>query len=259
MNRLYYLFLLFCCLSLTAGCAEAGKQEGGNSEAELTISAAASLQDALTDIEKLYSEENPAVTLNMNFGASGSLQKQILQGAPVDLFISASKDNMDELVKAGEVKAKDRTDLISNSLVLIVPEGSGPVSGFKDLKKMDGKVAVGQPETVPAGQYARESLENMGIWASIEDKAVFAKDVRQVLTYVETGNTQAGLVYKTDAESSDSVRIAAEAPAETYTKIVYPAGVIKESKQYEAAKALFEFLQTEKALKVLEEYGFTVE
>ena len=225
---------------------------------ELTISAAASLKDAMDVIQNTYQEEHPEVELKFNFGGSGSLQQQISQGAPVDLFFSAAEDKFDLLVDSGEIAKEDGVDLLGNELVLVVPKEDQTIKGFEDLAKADvDKVSIGTPESVPAGQYAKESLEKMDVWKNVESKVVYAKDVRQVLTYVETGNVGAGIVYKTDALVSDKVNIVATADPETHTPIIYPVGIIKDSDHYEAAKDFYSYLQSDDALKVFEEYGFT--
>ena len=226
---------------------------------ELTISAAASLKDAMDVIQNTYQEEHPEVELKFNFGGSGSLQQQISQGAPVDLFFSAAEDKFDLLVDSGEIAKEDGVDLLGNELVLVVPkEEQSNITSFQDLSKEDiDKMSIGTPESVPAGQYAKESLEKMDVWKNVESKVVYAKDVRQVLSYVETGNVGAGIVYKTDALVSDKVNIVATADPETHTPIIYPVGIIKDSDHYEAAKDFYSYLQSDDALKVFEEYGFT--
>lgn len=225
---------------------------------EITISAAASLKDAMDVIGQIYREKHPEVTLKFNFGASGSLQQQISQGAPVDLFFSAAEDKFDLLVEEGNIAKEDGLDLLGNELVLVVPKGDQSIKGFEDLTKEEvGKISIGTPESVPAGKYAKESLEKMDIWKDVESKVVYAKDVRQVLSYVETGNVAAGIVYKTDALVSDKIEIVASADPATHTPIIYPLGIIKDSKHYEAAKVFYDYLQSDAALKVFEEYGFT--
>ncbi|WP_071394875.1 molybdate ABC transporter substrate-binding protein [Bacillus tuaregi] len=225
---------------------------------DLTISAAASLKDALDVIGQTYQEEHPEVTLKFNFGASGSLKQQISQGAPVDLFFSAAEDKFDLLVEEGNIAKKDRLDLLGNELVLVVPKEDQSIKGFEDLKKSDvGKISIGTPETVPAGKYAKESLEKTGLWKDIESKVVLAKDVRQVLSYVETGNVDAGIVYKTDALVSEKIEMIASADPATHTPIIYPVAIIKDTDHYEAAKEFYEYVQTNETLKVFEEYGFT--
>lgn len=266
-KRINLVGILFFVLMLTAACGnnESTEQPSGKEEAqspvELTISAAASLKDAMDVIKKNYEVQYPETTLQFNFGASGSLQQQISQGAPADLFFSAAEDKFDLLVEEGAIAAEDGIDLLGNSIVLVVPKGNSTIQSIEDLAKgEDGqKISIGTPETVPAGKYAQESLKNMGIWKDIESKIVFAKDVRQVLSYVETGNVEAGMVYKTDAAVSDKVDIVASADASTHTPIIYPVGIIKDSKQYEAAKQFYEYLQSDEAIKVFEEYGFTAQ
>lgn len=259
-KRFMFVSFILIIFMLAAACSNNQDIEQiseGEKNAALTISAAASLKDAMDVIQQKYKEEHPETTLTFNFGGSGSLQQQISQGAPVDLFFSAAKDKFDILVEEGEIAKEDVVDLLGNSLVLIVPKGKQIVKSFADLAKGEiEKVSIGTPETVPAGAYAKEFLEKMDIWNDIEPKIVYGKDVRQVLSYVETGNVDAGIVYKTDALGSDKVEIAATADPNSHTPIIYPVGIIKNSENYEAAKEFYEYLQSEDALKVFEEYGF---
>lgn len=265
MKKGFPLFSIFLfTLLLAAGCSSNESpdqlESEGKEQVSLTISAAASLKDALDVIQATYKEEHPEVTLKFNFGASGSLQQQISQGAPVDLFFSAAEDKFDFLVAEGMIAESDGIDLLGNELVLIGSKGASAIQSFEDLTNSDiKKISIGTPETVPAGKYAKESLENLGIWQEIESNIVPAKDVRQVLSYVETGNVDAGIVYKTDALVSDKIEIVASADPQTHTPIIYPVGIIKDSKQYDAAKDFYEYVQTERALKVFEEYGFTTQ
>ena len=234
------------------------KETESKESVELTISAAASLKDAMEVIQSTYQEEHPEVTLKFNLGGSGSLQQQISQGAPVDLFFSAAEDKFDVLVEDDSIAKEDRVDLLGNSLVLVVPKENQLIKGFEDLAKAEiDKISIGTPETVPAGKYAKESLEKTDLWKDVESKVVYAKDVRQVLSYVETGNVAAGIVYKTDALVSNKVNIVATADPGTHTPIIYPMGIIKDSKNYEEAKDFYSYLQNNDALKVFEEYGFT--
>ena len=224
---------------------------------ELTVSAAISLKDALDEISHLYSADHPAAKVHVNLGSSGTLQRQIEQGAPVDIFISASPKEMDSLQSQGLLLPGTRKDLVKNSVVLIVPAGSTTVSDFQDLTKAAVKtVAVGEPQTVPAGKYAQEVLTHFGIYDQVKPKLVLAKDVRQVLTYIETGNADAGIVYATDAKISKKVTVVATAPENSHSPVVYPASVIKNSTNPAASKAFLEFLAGEKARTVFEKYGF---
>lgn len=259
---LFFFSLMVLFLSL-AGCSNSDlpentgedKQEGAvEKKVELTISAAASLQDALTEIVARFEKEHPDVLINFNFGASGSLQQQISQGAPADLFFSAAEDKFDKLVNDGLIDEKNGIDLVGNELVLVVPKGS-KIKSFHDLTEAD-KLSIGTPESVPAGKYAKESLEKMDIWNNIEEKVVYAKDVRQVLTYVETNNVDAGIVYKTDALISEKVNIVDTAEENTHDPIIYPLGVIKDTSHPEEAKLFYDYLQNEKSMDIFKEYGF---
>lgn len=225
----------------------------------ITVSAAASLKDSLTELQKVYEKKHSNVKIRFNFGASGALQKQIEMGAPVDLFFSAGKDKFNLLVNEGIISKKEAVDLVGNELVLITskdPEST--VSKFKDLKKKNvSKISIGTPESVPAGQYAKESFEKMNMWSSINYKIVYAKDVRQVLTYVETGNADAGVVYKTDAMTSNKIKMIETADEKTHQPIIYPVGIIKNSKYHNETKKFYQFLQSEISLETFEKFGFS--
>ncbi|HJV17976.1 MAG TPA: molybdate ABC transporter substrate-binding protein [Bacillales bacterium] len=235
---------------------EQKKQEESKKKVELIISAAASLQDALTDIKADFEKENQNITLNFNFGSSGALQQQISQGAPVDLFFSAAEDKFQKLVTDGLIEKNNGIDLVGNDLVLVVPKGSSKgIKTFEDLTKAD-KIALGTLESVPAGQYGKETLDKLNVWKTIEGNVVYAKDVRQVLTYVETNNVDAGIVYKTDALTSQKVEIVATAQDNTHEPIIYPVGVIKNSTHLKETKLFYDYLQNDKSMNVLQKYGF---
>lgn len=234
------------------GCANKGKPE--EKQIELTVSAAASLQDALNEIAANFEKEHAGIKINYNYGSSGALQQQISQGAPVDVFFSAAEDKMDKLEEEGLIDK--RINLVGNELVLVVPkDAQNNIRTFNDLDKAD-KISIGTPESVPAGTYAREALEHFGIWQTVEGKVVYAKDVRQVLTYVETANVDAGLVYKTDALSSKKVEIADTAGEDSHGPIIYPLGVMKDSRHLNEANEFYEYLTGNESMKVLEKYGF---
>lgn len=226
---------------------------------ELTISAAASMQDALIELQNIFEKEHQDVKIFFNFGASGALQQQIEQGAPVDLFFSASVDKFNVLVDKGLIDRTYYRDLIGNELVLIQNnQSTNKINRFDDLSEATIKrISIGTPESVPAGKYAKETLESQNLWSKVEEKLVFAKDVRQVLTYVETGNVDAGIVYKTDAISSPKVEMVTIADPKTHSPIIYPLGVVEASKQKEEARKLYEFFKSEKAKDVFEKHGFT--
>ncbi|QHW29866.1 molybdate ABC transporter substrate-binding protein [Paenibacillus rhizovicinus] len=223
---------------------------------ELLVSAAASLKDSLDVIEKTYEKKHPDIDLVFNYGSSGTLQKQIEQGAPADIFFSAGRKQMDTLVK--ESLIGDHATLLKNVLVMVVPANSKfTFTTVKELtNKSIKKIAVGQPESVPAGQYAKETLTTRNVWNPLQSKLVYAKDVRQVLTYVETGNVDAGFVYKTDALTSSKVKIALKITDDVHSPILYPAGVVKETKHAAEAKAFYAYLQTNEANAVFVKFGF---
>jgi len=225
----------------------------------LTISAAASMTDAMNKIQKLYQTDHPNVTLTMNYGSSGILEQQIEQGAPVDVFISAANKQMDQLEKKSLVVTGTRKVLLQNHLVLIVPKGISAVTGFDDLTKAAVKfIAIGEPSSVPAGQYAQETLTTMGLWDKLQSKLVMGKDVRTVLTYVESKNADAGLVYSTDVLTSQDVVVVTAAPEASHSPIVYLAAVISTSKNQPAAKDFEAYLSGALATAVFKNYGFVI-
>lgn len=223
---------------------------------ELTISAAASLTDAMKEIQKQYAIDKPNVKLTFNFGSSGSLQQQIEQGAPADVFISAATKQMKALQDKKLIIDETNINLLKNRVVLVVAKTSDKIKGFDDLKNAK-VIAIGEPASVPAGQYAKDVLTSIKTWDSLKDKMVYAKDVRQVLAYVESGNAEAGVVYSTDAKISDKVKVAATAEEWTHTPVIYPAAVIKSSKQADAAKDFLKYLSGDKAKAVFENFGFS--
>ncbi|GIP30177.1 molybdate ABC transporter substrate-binding protein [Paenibacillus sp. J23TS9] len=235
-----------------------------NSEPEelvnLTISAAASMTDALNEIEKSYEAAHPNIELSFNFGGSGALQKQIEQGAPADLFLSAATKNMKPLVEQNLIEEGKEKTLLKNELVAVVPaDTKAAVASIEDLSKADvKKVAIGIPESVPAGNYAKEALTNSKLWEPLQSKMVQAKDVRQVLQYVETANADAGFVYKTDALTSSKVKIAFTVVPASYSAVEYPIGIVKATKHAKEAEDFYNYLQSQASLDVFTKYGFTV-
>lgn len=250
--------LIFCLLVSAAGCSkEASRTDQQAQPVNLTVAAAASLTDVSKELSKVYTAAHPNVTITYNFAASGTLQKQIEEGAPADLFISAAKSQMDNLAAKQLIIAASRQNLLGNELVLIGPKDSG-LTGFDGLTGAAiGKIAIGTPESVPAGQYAKDTLISMGLWDKLQSKLVQAKDVRAVLTYVETGNVDAGLVYRTDAATKSTVKIVAAAPPGSSKPIVYPMAILASSKQQPEAQKFADFLASEEAMQVFARYGFT--
>ena len=242
---LFSLVALATCLSVRAG--------------QLQVFAAASLTDALKKIAPAY-EASSGEELQFNFAASNALARQIQEGAPADVFISADEAKMDALQKAGMILEGTRQSLLSNTLVVVV-EADSPL-------KLDSARALAQPAVkrialadtrgVPAGIYAKEYLEKTGVWKEVKDRVVPTENVRAALAAVEAGNADAGIVYKTDAVISKAVKVAYEVPAKKGPDISYPFAVVKESKNAEAAKKFLDYLKSEPALAIFREYGFII-
>lgn len=227
---------------------------------ELTISAAASLTDALKEIQHSYESTHTGIKLNFNFGGSGALEKQIEQGAPSDLFLSASTKNMKSLVDQQLIDTKKQKTWLTNELVAVSPaDGTMNIASVTDLTKKEvKKVAIGIPESVPAGNYAQEALTKAKLWDTLQSKLVQAKDVRQVLQYVETGNADVGFVYKTDALTSQKAKIAFEVNPKTYSPVEYPIGIVKATKHIQEAEDFYAYLQSQESLNIMDKYGFTI-
>src|SRR5579859_5940262 len=246
---------VFC--AFLAGCA-GSSIHSPNQPVSLTISAAISLKEPLDAFAQNYNQQHPDVRVVCNYGASGALQQQIEQGAPVDIFISAGEKQMGALQNENLLTAGTRGDLLANQLVLIAPANSAVLHNFNDLVKSSVKsIAVGEPRTVPAGMYAQQVLEHLHLLPALKSKIVYAANVRQVLAYVETGNAAAGLVYITDARISTRVRTVAAAPPDSHDPILYPVAMLKTSKSPEAARALLDALESPQSFALFEKYGFT--
>lgn len=257
------VFTLLAVLMLfISGCGNNEADDESETEATIegtvTVSAAASLTDAMKDIGEMFMEKHPEVQVDFNFGGSGALQQQIVQGAPADIFFSASEEHFQTVIDEGQIDNGKAENILENELVLITPKENDMVSSFDDLNEA-GQIALGTPESVPAGSYGVEALGSMGLMEELEDSFVYTEDVRAVLTYVETDNVDAGLVYRTDAETSDKVEIVDTAPKDSHALIVYPAGLLSQSGSSDAAQEFYDYLQSEKALEVFKDYGFAIE
>jgi molybdate transport system substrate-binding protein len=257
-NRRTFLLTLAALISaLAAGPASSKPPAAPTPGTEITVSAAISLKDALNEIAQLYLAKSPGTNIHFNLGGSGTLQQQIEQGAPVDIFISASPDQMDVLESKGLLLAGSRKDMVRNSVVLIVPKGKQGIASFQDLDAPAVKfIALGEPKTVPAGKYAQEILTHFGLYEKLTPKFVLGKDVRQVLTYVATGNADAGIVYATDAKTSSDVTVVATAPKDSHSPVIYPLAIIKNAKNVEETKKFADFLVGPQATEVFKKYGF---
>ena len=268
MKKKLYAFAMLAALLgslMLTGCGAEKQEEKTATTAppqqkELFISAAASLTDVMKELAAVYEKENPNVKITFNFGSSGALQKSIEQGAPSDLFFSAAQKQMDELEKAGELVDGTRKDLLLNEVVLIVPkDGKADINNFDDVNTDKVKrIALGEPKGVPVGQYSEEIFTSMNCLDVVKAKAVYGSDVRQVLTWVESGEVDCGIVYATDAAISTKIRIAASAPEGSHAPIIYPAAELKGSKNKEDATAFLDFVSKPEMVKIFEKYGFQV-
>ena len=255
------LFAMLAIVFAMTGCQTSTTPSDTSSKlsGDITVSAAASLKDAMTEIKALYLAKEPNTNLIVNFGASGALAQQIQQGAGVDVFVSASTKDMTTLKDAQLLDDTTLKNLLGNEVVLIVPKDSTTtINSFEQVVDPTiTKLGLGEPTTVPAGQYAVDVFTFYNVMDQIKDKIVYGKDVKEVLTWVETGNVDAGVVYSTDAKASSAVKVVAIAPADSHKPIIYPAAVIKASKNPEAAKDFNDFLSSDAAKAVFVKYGFT--
>jgi molybdate transport system substrate-binding protein len=224
--------------------------------ADVTVFAAASLTDSLKEIAAAY-EKASGDHIIFNFGSSGTLATQIKAGAAADIFISADELKMEDVRKAGLV-AGSRVDLLGNSLAIVVPADSTlTVASAADLAKPEfKKIALGETRSVPAGIYAKEYLTQIGIWDQVSPRVVGMENVRSALAAVESGNVDAGIVYKTDALIGKNVKIAYEIPSDKGPKIAYPMALLKDAKNPDGAKKFFLYLEEPDSLKVFQKFGF---
>ncbi|MEL6552072.1 MAG: molybdate ABC transporter substrate-binding protein [Cyanobacteria bacterium J06621_11] len=224
----------------------------------LTVSAAASLQDVLAAISPQFSTTHPDISIDYNFGASGSLQQQIQQGAPADIFFSAASQPMDELAEKEMILPDSRKSIVANELALIAPLATDiKITDLSQLKHTSiQRFAVGEFRSVPAGQYAEQAFEKFDLLSSLRSKFVFGNNVRTVLSAVESGNADLGMVYTTDAALSARVTVLATAPPNSHSPINYPIAIVKGTSAPNAAQTFIDFLTTEAAQQIFEDFGF---
>lgn len=258
MKKSVLVLTILSAVLVFAGCSQ--KPVATAPQKTITVSAAASLQKAMTEIEPAFEKEK-GIKITFNFGSSGTLQKQIEQGAPTDVFISAGKSQMDALQTGNLIDKESRKNLLTNKLVLIVPnDKKDKIKTAEDLVNNAEKISIGEPKSVPAGQYALDSLTYLKLWDKLSSKVVYAKDVEQVVTYVEKGEVTGGFVYNSDAaaaglKNSSVVQVMDE---KSHKPIVYPEAIITSSKDKVSAKAFIDYLSTDTVKKIFEKYGFGV-
>ena len=275
VKRIGAVALAVCMVLSCAGCGGASNKgasegttevttEGGKSK--ILVAAAASLQATFdNELIPLFEKENPEITVEGTYASSGDLQQQIESGLDADVFFSAATSNMDTLTEEKLIDKDTVVDLLKNDVVLITPKDSKlGIKSFKDITKAD-TIAIGDPESVPAGKYAKEILTNLGVYNEVEKKASLGASVTEVLSWVAEGSADAGIVYATDAQTEntngDDKEIEVVATAEDsmmQTPVVYPVGVVSASAHKDEAKAFEDFLQTDEAKAILEKAGFTI-
>ena len=274
-KRIGVVVLAVCMVLSCAGCGGSSNKgasegttevttEGGKSK--ILVAAAASLQATFdNELIPLFEKENPEITVEGTYASSGDLQHQIESGLDADVFFSAATSNMDTLAEEKLIDEDTVVDLLKNDVVLITPKDSKlGIKSFKDITKAD-TIAIGDPESVPAGKYAKEILTNLGVYNEVEKKASLGASVTEVLSWVAEGSADAGIVYATDAQTEntngDDKEVEVVATAEDsmmQTQVVYPVGVVSASTHKDEAKAFEDFLQTDEAKVILEKAGFTI-
>lgn len=252
------MFALWGCNSSVNQDAGSAQQTESAPSGEVMVFAAKSMTDCMNDLIEAYNKTNPNVTISVNYASSGDLQSQIENGAPCDIFLSAAQTQMDTLCEQDLIAIDTRSDFLTNEAVLVVPSDSATaIQSFSDLATdAVSRVSIGNPDSVPAGQYAQTILTNLGIWDSIYAKAVLGSDVRQVLAWCETGEVDAGIVYATDAAITDGVKMVCAAPSDSCDPVVYPVALTKSGVENTAAVDFLAYCKTEEAGGIAESYGF---
>lgn len=235
-------------------------EAGGNGgeETRLLVAAAASLKNVYDEkLIPMFEEANPGIVVEGTYDSSGKLQTQIEEGLEADVFMSAAPTQMNALNDGGMILTETMTELLENKIVLIVPKGSDlGLASFTDITKASA-IALGDPASVPVGQYSQEALTNLGVWEEIQDRVSLGTNVTEVLNQVAAGSADAGIVYATDAASMpEQVEVVAEAPAGSVSRAIYPVAVVKNTAHAEEAERFVEFLGSPEAMEVFEEYGF---
>ena len=272
-KKLLFIAILALVVIVGVGTCSAGLFDflGGDSNStdtnssldgqEVNLAAAASLKNAYDkDLIPMFEKKYPGVKVVPTYASSGDLQSQIENGLKADVFMSAANKQMNKLAEEGLVDNSTNVQLLENKVVLIVPKDStANITSFEDLKNVNGTIAIGDPESVPAGQYAKEVLENLGLWDAVQSKLSLGTDVTAVLNQVAQGSADCGIVYSTDAKSNDGVKVVCEAPDDALkTPVIYPVAIVNGTEHPDAAQAFMDFLQTQEAKDVFVNYGFTI-
>jgi molybdate transport system substrate-binding protein len=275
-KNIMIIFLTTMLLTLLSGCstkasdaldtdtstsvseASVVNKSNTSEKVELVVAAAASLSNVAAEIVELYKTVAPNVTITYTFGSSGALQTQIEEGAPIDIFMSAANKQMTVLEQKGLIKNGSKKELLLNKVVLITSKDSTKkIKSFEDVATDKvSTIALGEPKSVPVGQYSEEIFTSLGILDKVKAKSNYGSDVRQVLTWMESGEVDCGVVYVTDAVASSKIKIVCEAPKDSHKPIIYPVAVIKSSKYSVEAQAFLDFLSTKEVENIFKKYGF---
>ena len=242
-------------LGLLLAAALAAPACGNGEGEEVLVFVAASLTDAMERLERGFTEAE-GVRVKRNVGGSGALARQIVRGAPADVFISAGDQPMDLLEDRGLLAPGTRRALLSNRLVLVTARGDTRLASVEDLASADVRVAMADPDLAPAGAYAREALRSLGLWEALSPRTILGRDVRAALGYVKTGNVDAAIVYRTDVVEGQGFRVVAPFPAGSHAPISYPGAVLSRSSRQDAALAFLTYLSGEVGRQVLRDLGF---
>jgi molybdate transport system substrate-binding protein len=249
-------------LDFLGGGSDSNATDNSLNGTEINLAAAASLKNAYDEkLIPMFEAKYPGAKVTPTYASSGDLQTQIENGLKADVFMSAANKQMNALINESLVDNGTNLQFLENKVVLIVPaDSTDNISSFEDLKNVNGTIAIGDPESVPAGQYAKQVLTNIGIWNDTESKLSLGTDVTSVLNQVAQGSAEYGIVYATDAKSMPKeVKVVCEAPDSALdTPVIYPVAVLKNSSNPDAANKFVDFLQTKEAKDVFVEYGFTI-
>jgi molybdate transport system substrate-binding protein len=256
--RIPWKYLISGMLMFFLGVAVPGSRLDATPSGEILVSAAMSLKDACEEMGSVF-EQQTGVRVRLNLGASGLLQRQIETGAPVDIFASASEKQMDNLQSQGLIFQETRRDFAHNTLVLITPANTRMlIRSLPDLMlPAVSRIAIGNPRTVPAGQYAAEALRSLRIWDKVQNRLVLAENVRQVLEYVMRGEVDAGFVYASDMIGvQGKAVVAVQAPKGSYSPIRYPIAVVKGTSERTDARRFIDLVLSHRGQAILKKHGF---
>ncbi|WP_128896822.1 molybdate ABC transporter substrate-binding protein [Longirhabdus pacifica] len=249
------MIFMLCSMLILTSCQTTDEI---SENTEFTVSVASSMSNVMEDIVKQYEQTYDDVKITLNYGGSGKLAQQITQGAPVDVFVSANTYWMDKLHEDDFIISNTQKTIAGNTLVMVVNKNTQDnISSFDELSVDNVQhIALGDPETVPAGKYAKEVLQSIQKWNDVASLIVLAKDVRQVLTYVESGNVDVGFVYVSDAMTSEEVQIVGQADSAWHSPIMYTAAAVANRNESEAAEAFIQYLISDQAQSIFDDYGF---